>query len=95
MLCRSGRDGRRVDVVLARDADDADVTEAFAAALLTSGIVTLPGAQVGHTLRAGLMHLQASIANEFWMLSGCIATAVCDEHHCAGTWKYLSLRCLR
>jgi len=43
-------------VVLARDADDTDVTEAFAAALLTSGAVTLPGAQVGHAqaLSAGV-----------------------------------------
>ena len=46
MLCRSNRVGRHVDVVLARDADDADVTEAYAAALLTSGIVTPPDAQV-------------------------------------------------
>ncbi len=35
-----------MDVVLARDADDADVTEAFAAALLTCRTVPLPAAQV-------------------------------------------------
>lgn len=44
---RGVRGGSRVDVVLARDADDADVTEAFAAALLTSGAVRLSGTEVG------------------------------------------------
>ncbi len=65
MLCRSGR---RIDVVLARDADDTDVTEAFAAALLTSGAVTLPSAQVGHTqaLCAGVDAFTAS-ATGWWL----------------------------
>ena len=47
MICQNSR---RVDVVLTRDADDADVTEAYAAALLIGGVVTLPGAMVTHTL---------------------------------------------
>ena len=47
LLCRRGRGrGGHVDVVLARDADDADVTEAFAAALFTCGTVPLPAGQV-------------------------------------------------
>ena len=47
LLCRRGRGrGGHVDVVLARDADDADVTEAFAAALFTCGTLPLPAGQV-------------------------------------------------
>ena len=47
LLCRRARGGGgHVDVVLARDADDADVTEAFAAAMLTCSAVPLPTVQV-------------------------------------------------
>ena len=55
MLCRRSVHGApRVAVVLARDADDSDVTEALAAALLTSSTVRLPGSEVCHPCRVAV-----------------------------------------